>query len=78
MTQARDSKGRYLYKFSVQWKNDLSTVSNLLIEYVARKKPIKRFSMVCDNMIKRKGLWACYERASLSIYEQWEQERENP
>lgn len=70
--QARDNKGRHLYIFQITSKNVLYRT------VVRRKKKVKRWVTVLKNLIEKNGYIGDYQEASLRIYEQWEQKRENP
>jgi hypothetical protein len=77
--QARDTKGMFLYRLTIERQEGCYTV-----EFLKRKTPIKRFSLVLNNEIKKRGLaFTCYkddgiQSASLAIYELWDYERNNP
>jgi hypothetical protein len=77
--QARDKKGNYLYRLSIHWQKEKDLVSTLSIETIARPKPIKRLSIVLNNLVNKKGIPRHeVKEASLSIYEKWDYERNNP
>jgi hypothetical protein len=74
--QARDYKGRFLYKFSVECKSkETSLYFNMII---GKERPIKRFGVVLHNLLKKNGYLEKYERASLNVLEKWDYERMNP
>jgi hypothetical protein len=77
MIQARDRKGNFLYKWSIDIERK-DRPSLYRRGFLARKRPIKRFEMVLNNLIKKQGLQWDYTSASLSIYEKWDYERNNP
>mgnify|MGYP000188629677 CR=1 FL=1 len=72
----RDEKGNYLYKFIASWKDQGITM--VRVDIIKRKKPIKRFGVVLNNLTRKYGLWGCYESVCLEPYEQWDYERNNP
>ena len=76
-TQAINSKGECLYNFS--WELENGEIHRV---FLARKKPIKQFDRVLTNELKKRGLGFYFDNplksASLSIYEKWDYERNNP
>ena len=80
MIQARDEKGNYLYRLSIEEKiNGLVMVSR---SFLKRKKPIKQFDRVLNNELKKRGKGFYFingiESACLETYKQWDHERNNP
>jgi hypothetical protein len=74
ITQAINKKGECLYNFS--WELETGEIHRV---FLTRKKPIKRFGVVLNNELKKRGLGFYFDnplkRASLSVLEKWDYER---
>ena len=75
VTQAIDTKGNFLYRLITERERGVYTV-----EFLKRKKPIKRFYQVLKNELIKRKLYCedTLQSAELSIYEKWDYERNNP
>lgn len=68
--QAIDSKGNYLYLYRVS--GFFQGIEEHQTRVIKRKRPIKRFGKVLDNLIHKDGLAGCFSSGELRILEVWE------